>query len=166
MDSTTWHNLSSTVEQTLKQIEETINANPSLSAIRQLSAVPAHPYEQTLYKLYGPDYKNHKFKQIDEILPPLSLDFEKINKTLEINREYVNKTIQHNLTALPHQQLRTIVDALSNDVVVPNIDMQKNIIEFAEMIKQIPSDKINEITSIDYARKILDQYSKLNIVAW
>lgn len=161
MNQTTWHDLSSTVETTLQQLEESLNNNPSLSALRALSAVPVHPYEQTLYKLYGKDYKKKEWKNIDKIHMPINLPIEECLEKLSGETCRIQSVMMHNLTCEKEFQLPTAFDFLSGENIVQNIDKQKEVVEFVEMVKNIPLETIDPITSIAYTRKIINEYMKL-----
>jgi hypothetical protein len=161
MNQSTWHDLSSTVETTLQQLEESFNNNPTLSALRALSGVPTHPYEQTLYKLFGEDYKNKQWKNIDEIQMPISLPIEKCTQKLSTDTSQIHNVMMHNLTCEKHFQLPTALDCLSGEEIIQNFDKQKEVIEFVEMVKNIPLESINPVTSIAYTRKIINEYMRL-----
>jgi hypothetical protein len=149
--------LSSTVYNALTAFE----ALPALTAFRALSAVPKHPYDFLKYKLFGPDYKDHQFKNINDIPMPENLTLTdayaehlKTNKTIQT-------TLMHNLTCDNHLRGDLLTTFISGDKIVPNTDKQKQQVEFVEMVKQMDLTNITPDKAHEYVLKITSEYFKM-----
>jgi hypothetical protein len=120
-----------------------------------ISAIPAHPYERLKYQYFGPDYE---FKTIDDVEEPVSIDSMECVEFLKKENEDLTCTLVECATS--QNFFDTAFTFLSGDVKVPNYKRQKDCIEFLEIAKSIPIDKINDENCFSIARKLIGLYLK------
>lgn len=170
-------NLSSAVQETLSNFQspEFVNTAtnlltaaqqlsnlPQLSEldylVNSLSSVPLHPYQNLLWGHFDPD---HKFKTIDEIPEPEKIPTKECIDYITKKEQEINKTLFHNLTSSPDQQITSIYEQLSGGQIVCDFEKQKNYLEFFEMIRQIPIESITSENCNSIAKKIVAEYIKV-----
>lgn len=136
-------------------------ALPTLTALRALSAVPKHPYDFLKYKLFGPDYKDYKFKTLDDIPMPENLTLtDAYAEHLKTNK-VIQTTLMHNLTCDNHLRGDLLTAFISGDKIIPNTDKQKQQVEFIEMVKQMDLTNITPDKASEYVLKITSEYFKM-----
>lgn len=150
-----------TIQQILSSFEEQFMNSPSLSALKALSAIPPHPYEQMKFKLLGKDYKDYKFKTIDDVPFPGFLDKKECQDKLKKCTDIIYQNINHNLSAHGTQKLETVFHTLSNNVPVWDKDSNLKMLEFAEVVKSIPVNGINVSNAYTFANKLLSEFTKV-----
>jgi hypothetical protein len=142
---------------------DSIQNSPVLSAINALSGIPLHPYERLKYDLFGADYKDIKFKTIDDIEVPESVELIEYLPQVTKTSDTIHKKLLHNATCEPEHITSTAFFTLSNDTIpIPDLDKHREHIEFVEMIKQIPVNDINSKTAVLYAKKIASEYLRIH----
>ena len=142
----------------IQNLIDKIISNPLLSALNSLTAIPLHPYDQLKFDIYGPEYKDIKFKTIDEIPAPINFVPEQVVQTVTDSIQKINNNLLTSLERPIEQTTNTILNTVSGDQIISNINMQKKHIEFIELIKQIP---VGELTNeqIDIcSKKIILQF--------
>lgn len=133
---------------------------PSNTFQQTLSNLPVLPYEQLKYSIYGEDYKDIEFKKLEDIPLPTEQPHELFMGVLEKNKQITN-TLTHNITCDPCQITNTLLNEVSGDCIIPNIDNYKKQIEFIELVKQLPiGDEITTEQYINNAKKIISEYIK------
>ena len=78
----------------------------------------------------------------------------KTNKTIQT-------TLMHNLTCDNHLRGDLLTAFISGDKIVPNIDKQKQQVEFVEMVKQMDLANITPDKAHEYVLKITSEYFKM-----
>ena len=144
-----------------RNVLDQLSNSTTLSALNSLSSIPLHPYDRLKYDLYGPEYKDVKFKTIDEIPSPSSFAPEEMLQAVTNKTQSIQRTLLENLNNEPNQFTNTVLNTVSGDKIIPNIDMHKKHIEFVELIRQIPVDV--ELTTeqiLDYSKKIISSFVK------
>jgi hypothetical protein len=126
--------------------------------INSLSSVPLHPYQNLLWAHFEPGYK---FKTIDEVPEPEKIPVKECIDYVTKKEQEINKTLFHNLTCAPDQQITSIFETLSGDQIVCNFEKQKKYLEFFEMVRQIPIDSITSENCNSLAKKIIAEYIKV-----
>lgn len=138
-----------------------IQCLPSLTALMALSAMPKHPYERVKYKLYGPNYKDVVFKTIDEISLPTNLQpQEMLGAVMNVGKK-IQTALAHNLSCEPHLRCDTLLNTVSCDQIIPNVEKQKQQIEFIEIVKSMQLESASEEQLRNYALKIVGQFIKM-----
>lgn len=157
MDVSTIQSLSSDIIDELG-----ITSTTFLSALDSLSGVPIHPYDRLVFEHFGPDYK---FPTIDDIPMPDNFCIHTcICKLTSINAQQKELHDTHyaqmdNIHDHPH--IGNAFVTLSGDTFSVNTDQVKKYIEFHEIVKSVPVDKINTIESAVIAQKLLHQYTNI-----
>lgn len=151
----------STIQQILSSYEQEFLNSPGLSAFRALSAVPPHPYEQMKYRLLGENYKDYKPKSINDIEYTGPIDKQACKEVLKKCTENVYLNINHNLTACDDNKLETVFHVISNGCPAWDKDKNLQLLEFTEMVKNIPISSINSNTAYIYANKLVSEFVKV-----
>lgn len=153
--------LLSTTNELLSTVQQ-LSSIPTFSElndlINSLSSIPLHPYQNLLWKHFDPD---HQFKTFDDIPEPEKIPTKECLDYINKKEQEINKTLFHNLTAAPEQQVTSIFDTLSGEQVICNIEKQKSYLEFIEMLKQIPLDSITSENSTSLTKKIIAEYIRV-----
>lgn len=173
-DSTLLNSLSSTLPDVLQlptvtpelsaaiqNLLDQFSNSPALTALNALSSLPLHPYDRLKYDLYGPEYKNIKFKTIDDIPAPTNFAVEEMLQAVINKTQSIQKTLLENLDHKPELFTNTMLNTVSGDKIIPNIEKHKQHIEFVELIRQIPIDESLSIEQIqEYSKKIISEFVK------
>lgn len=147
------------VSVAIQNILNEFSTSPALSALQALSGVPLHPYDRLKHDLYGPEYKDIKFKTIDDIPTPTNFVPEEMLQAVINKTQSIQKTLLENFDHRPEQFTNTVLNTVSGDTIIPNIDMHKKHIEFVELIKQIPIDtEFTDQQILDYSKKIISEF--------
>ncbi len=143
----------------IQNLLDQTNLTSALSALNTLSGAPLHPYDRLKYDLYGPEYKDKKFKTVDDIPAPTNLTPEVMLQAVVEKTQSLQRTLLENIDRKPEQYTNTILNTVSGDKIIPNIDMHKKHIEFVELIRQIPvgAELTNE-QILDYSKKIISEF--------
>ena len=137
---------------TLQSINEQVNT---------LDEPPIHPYDRIKRDLYGEDYVNQKFATIDDLPTPDNFVPHEMLLAVKAKTEEMHRTLSHNITAAPHLLTNTLLNTVSGDTIVPNIDKHKAHIEFVELIRQLPFDgSLTNEQHYDIAKKLTTQFLK------
>jgi hypothetical protein len=153
--------LSPEISATLQDIFDKFSTNPVLSALNSLSGAPIHPYDQLKLNIYGPEYNDIKFKTLDEIPVPENFEPEKVVLTVTSTIQSMQKKLLENADRPPHLFTNTILNEVSGEKIIPDINKHKNHIEFIELIKQMPSvSELDNNQITEYAKKIVSQFVK------
>lgn len=142
----------------VNQLSNSIQFPEINSLLSQLSSIPLHPYQNLLWQHFDPDYK---FKTIDDIPEPEKIPTKECLDYITKKEQEINKTLFHNLTCAPEQQITSGFETLSGDCVVCDFAKQKNYLEFIEMVRQIPIDTITSENCNSLAKKIIAEYIKV-----
>jgi hypothetical protein len=157
MDVSTIQSLSGTLIEKLGITNTTF-----LSAIDSLSSVPIHPYERLIHEHFGPNYK---FPTIDDILMPMDFCIRTtISKLTSINakQQEVHDTHYAEMENLhDHAYIGHAFATLSGDTFVVNNDQVKRFIEFHEIVRSIPTERINSFEAPLIAQKLLHHYTTI-----
>lgn len=176
-DLTYIQNLSSALQATLSSFQspeflntadnllsavQGLSGYPQLSdidnLINQLSSIPLHPYQNLLWRHFEPD---HEFKSIDDVPEPEEIPVNECIKFFDQKEKEISRTIFHNLTCTPEQQLHSPFEFLSGEQILCHIDKQKKYLEFFEMVRQIPIDSITTENYTVLAKKLIAEYVKV-----
>jgi hypothetical protein len=134
-----------------------------LSAVDSLSAIPLHPYDRLVHEHFGPGYT---FPTIDDIQMPLDFCIHTtISKLTSINTKqkelhdahYTEMECLHD-----HTHIGNAFATLSGDTFVVNNEQVKKYIEFHEIVKSIPVERINSIEAPIIAQKLLHHYTNIH----
>lgn len=122
-----------------------------LSAIKELSAVPSHPYERLKYNLFGKDYS---FPTIENIEIPT--DFDPGTYLCQLTA-ISDKTNQMGLCAL--SSMDNFTPTLFETPTIVDQDFLKRNLEFVEVVKSI---NINDIQTkpVELMQKLTSFYIK------
>jgi hypothetical protein len=145
----------------IQNILDQTNLTLTLSALNTLSSIPLHPYDRLKYDVYGPEYKDIKFKTIDEVPIPTNFTPEEMLQGVINKTQSIQRTLLENIDRSPEQFTNTILNTVSGDKITPNVDMHKKHIEFVELIRQIPvSAELTNQQILDYSKKIISEFVK------
>ena len=142
----------------VSQLSSAVQFSEIDNLLNSLSSIPLHPYQNLLWRHFDP---NHNFKTIDDIPEPEKIPTKECLNYIAKKEQEINKTLFHNLTCAPEQQITSVFEALSGDCVVCDFEKQKNYLEFIEMVRQIPIDTITSENSNSLAKKIIAEYMKV-----
>jgi len=139
-----------------------ITSTTFLSAVDSLSGAPVHPYDRLVFEHFGTDYK---FPTIDDI--PMPMDFcihTTISKLTSINAQQkdlhdTHYTEMDNFYDHPH--IGNAFATLSGDTFVINTDQLKKYIEFHEIVKSVPVERINSFEAPLITQKLLHHYTNI-----
>jgi hypothetical protein len=134
---------------------------PSLTALQSLSAMPKHPYERLKLKLYGPEYKDLVFKTIDSITVPQDFSFPQAFTTMIDVSKKVQTALSHNLSCDPCMRCDTLLNTISGDQIIPNVEKQKQQIEFIEMVKTMDPVNATPEQLLEYSKKVVSEFIKM-----
>jgi len=157
MDVSTVQSLSSTIIEKLG-----ITNTMFLSAVDSLSSVPIHPYDRLVHEHFGPDYI---FPTIDDI--PMPMDFcirTTISKLTSINakQKEIHDTHYAEMENLhDHTHIGNAFATLQDGTFVVDNDQVKKYIEFHEIVKSIPVERINSFEAPLIAQKLLHHYTNI-----
>ena len=133
-----------------------------LSAVDSLSSVPLHPYDRLVHEHFGP---NPEFLTIDDISLPLNFCIHTtIGKLTSINarQKELHDTHYAEMENLhDHVHIGNTFATLSGDTFVVDNDQVKKYIEFHEIVKSIPVDRINSFEAPLIAQKLLHHYTNI-----
>jgi hypothetical protein len=113
------------------------------------------------YKLIGPDFKDYKFKTIDDVPLPENFSFPDAYQKLFFNNLKIQRTLMHNLTCEPHLRADLLTSSISGDKIVPDKEKQLQQIEFIELIKSMDTENMSYQQALDYSKKIITEYLKI-----
>lgn len=154
-------NLTPELSTAIENLFEQTNLTTTLSALNTLSSIPLHPYDRLKYDLYGPEYKDIKFKTIDELPTVTGTAPEEMLLAVTEKAKTLQQKLLENLDRSPELFTNTILNTVSGDKIIPDIDMHKKHIEFVELIRQIPVDaKLSNEQILDYSKKIISEFIK------
>jgi hypothetical protein len=149
------------ISATLQNIFDKLNTNPALSALNALSGVPLHPYDQLKYNIYGPEYKDIEFKTLEDVPEPESFKPEEVVLAVTGKIQNMQKTLLENADRPPHLFTNTVLNTISGENIIPDIDKYKKHIDFIELIKQMPSvSELNNEQIMSYAKKVVSEFVK------
>lgn len=147
--------MSTAIEKLLNQT----SLGSTLSALNSLSSIPLHPYDRLKYDLYGPEYKDIKFKTIDEIPVPADFTPEVMFQEVTNKTQSLQQTLLENVDRKPELFTNTILNTVSGDRIIPNIEAHKKHIEFLELIRQIPvGENFTNEQLLDFSKKIIFEF--------
>lgn len=147
------------VSATLQNIFDKLSTSPLLSTLQNLSGAPLHPYDQLKLNIYGPEYKEKKFKTLDDIPAPENFEFEQAVLSVTGKIQEMQKTLLENADRPPHLFTNTVLNTVSGESIIPNIDKHKKHIEFIELIKQMPSvSELDNEQVLVCAKKIVSEF--------
>lgn len=139
-------------------IAERLNMTPTelLSALNTLSAMPAHPYDQAKYELFGTD---QKFTTFQEIEIPEGFNFStaqiQLSNVVQQRQETVNSMIS-GFEVGPFEGAETY-----KEYKIIDRDTAKKSIIFSEAIRTLTIKEI-EADPETVAKKVLSYFLKIN----
>jgi hypothetical protein len=131
-------------------------------SVQSLSAAPIHPYDRLIHEHFGPD---HKFPTIDDL--PMPFDFSihtTISKLTSINAKQKDVHDTHYaemFNLYDHTHIGNAFASLSGNTFAVNTDQVKKYIEFHEVVRSIPAERINSIEAPIIAQKLLHHYTNI-----
>lgn len=147
------------ISAVIQNLFEQTNLTSTLSALNALSSLPLHPYDRLKYDIYGPEYKDIKFKTVDDIPTPVNFTPEVMLQAVVEKTQSLQKTLLENIDRGPELFTNTILNTVSGDKIIPNIDMHKKHIEFIELIRQIPvGTNLSNEQILNYSKKIISEF--------
>lgn len=140
-------------------LAERLNLSPTelLSAINAISAIPAHPYDQAKYELFGPD---HKFTTFQEIETPKEFNLTTAQHELTSYSQQRFETVQSMLSVFQTEQIKN-TDAYKEYEIFDRETAKKSII-FSEAMRTLTLKEINADPK-NVAKKVLSFYLKVHL---
>jgi hypothetical protein len=148
------------ISSKLQNILDKFSTNPILSALSNLSGVPMHPYDQLKLEVYGPDFKNIKFKTLEDVPAPESFKPEEVVQAVTNKIQGMQRTLLENADRPPHLFTNTMLNSVSGEKIIPDTDKYKKHIEFVELLRNIQVSKLPDEQVYDYAKKIIAEFVK------
>jgi len=131
-------------------------------SVQSLSAAPVHPYDRLIHEHFGPD---HKFPTIDDLSMPFDFSIRTtISKLTSINAKQKDIHDTHYAEMInlhDHTHIGNAFASLSGDTFTVNTDQIKKYIEFHEVVRSIPAERINSIEAPIIAQKLLHHYTNI-----
>jgi hypothetical protein len=151
--------LSSTLLQFLSgALAERLNLTPTelLSALNTLSAMPAHPYEQAKYELFGP---GQTFPTFQEINVPENFNLLTARTELSCIVQHRQETVNSMVSGFAVGPFEGVESFNENEIV--DREAAKRSIIFSEAIRTLTIKEI-EADPDTVAKKVLSYYLKVN----
>jgi hypothetical protein len=146
------------ISSKLQNILDQFTTNPVLSTLSNLSGMPMHPYDKLKFEVYGPDFKDIKFKTLEEVPAPENFQPEEVIQTVTNKIQGMQRTLLENADRPPHLFTNTMLNAVSGEKITPDINRYKTHIEFVELLKNMKVSELTDEQVYDYAKKIITQF--------